>query len=180
VFDRIHILGASGSGTSTLGGALAERFGHAHLDTDDYFWERTDPPFQRIRDRAARQALLSTALDRHPRWVLSGSLCGWGDLFIPRFELVIFLLLPAAVRMERIEARERQRYGSAIEPGGSMHPASLAFREWAAAYDDGGDDIRSRQMHDKWLATLPCEYLRLEGVMTVADQIARVEAIARR
>ena len=35
---RIHILGAAGSGTTTLGRALAERLQCPHFDTDDYFW----------------------------------------------------------------------------------------------------------------------------------------------
>ena len=100
--DRVHILGASGSGTTTLGTALAERFGYAHLDTDDFYWEPTDPPFQRARERSRRQALLAAALDAQPRWVLSGSLRGWGDVFIPRFELVVFLLVPKRLRLEDV------------------------------------------------------------------------------
>jgi adenylate kinase family enzyme len=83
VIDRLHILGASGSGTTTLGMALSAHFGYTQLDTDDYFWEPTDPPFQRPRDRDARQTLLAAALDVHPRWVLSGSLCGLGGHLHP-------------------------------------------------------------------------------------------------
>jgi hypothetical protein len=56
--DHIHILAASGAGTSTLGAALAARFGAVHLDTDDYFWEPTVLPFQRPRARQERQARL--------------------------------------------------------------------------------------------------------------------------
>lgn len=41
----IHIYGASGSGTSTLGRYLAEQFQYAFLDSDDYFWLPTDPKF---------------------------------------------------------------------------------------------------------------------------------------
>lgn len=35
---NIHILGASGVGTSTLGVALSKHLPHTHLDTDDYYW----------------------------------------------------------------------------------------------------------------------------------------------
>jgi adenylate kinase family enzyme len=174
--DRIHIVGASGSGTSTLAAALAARLGHAHLDTDDYFWEPSDPPFQHIRELESRTALLATALDARSRWVLSGSLCGWGDVFIPRFELVVFLAMPHEVRMARLHARERARYGAAIEPGGAMHRASGEFLAWAASYDDGGPEIRSRQLHEAWLAALPCPCLRLEGLGTVDEHVARVAA----
>jgi adenylate kinase family enzyme len=91
---RIHIVGASGAGTTTLGRALAGRFTCPHLDTDDAFWLPSDPPFQRIRDRAERQAVLGAELTRYPHWVLSGSLCGWGDLFVPLFQRVVFLWVP--------------------------------------------------------------------------------------
>ncbi len=33
---RLHIFGASGSGTTTLARALAKRCGWLHLDTDDF------------------------------------------------------------------------------------------------------------------------------------------------
>jgi adenylate kinase family enzyme len=82
MIDRIHILGASGSGTITLGITLAGRFGYTQLDTDDYFWEPTDPPFQRPRTRHERQTRLTAALDAPPRWIVSGSLCGWGNILI--------------------------------------------------------------------------------------------------
>jgi len=48
----ILITGASGSGTSTLGAALAKELGIAHLDADDYYWLPTTPPFTAKRDRA--------------------------------------------------------------------------------------------------------------------------------
>ena len=91
---RTHIVGASGAGTTTLGRALAGRLTCSHLDTDDAFWLPSDPPFQRIRDRAERQAVLGAELTRYPHWVLPGSLCGWGDLFVPLFQRVVFLWVP--------------------------------------------------------------------------------------
>src|SRR5262249_27517771 len=119
---RVHILGASGSGTTTLGAALAARLGHAHLDTDDFFWLPTEPKFLEIRPREERIALLERALDQAHRWVLSGSLCGWGDVFIPRFELVVFMYIEPHVRMARLARREAGRYGApAVAPGGAHH-----------------------------------------------------------
>jgi len=132
--DRIHLFGASGSGTSTLGAALAARFGYTHLDTDTFFWEPTDPPFQRPREVSERRRMLAAALDAHPRWVLTGSLCRWGDIFIPRFELAVFLILPHDLRMARLIEREHQRYGAAaLAPGGALHAKYREFLAWAAA-----------------------------------------------
>jgi adenylate kinase family enzyme len=42
---RVLITGASGSGTTTLGRALAARLGFAFLDADDYYWLPSDLPF---------------------------------------------------------------------------------------------------------------------------------------
>jgi dephospho-CoA kinase len=40
---KIHILGASGAGITTLRKALSKRLGIRQFDADDYFWENTDP-----------------------------------------------------------------------------------------------------------------------------------------
>jgi adenylate kinase family enzyme len=58
MIHRLHILGASGSGITTLGRALAERLQYPHVDTDDYFWLPTEPPFTHQRARTERQQLL--------------------------------------------------------------------------------------------------------------------------
>ena len=75
----IHILGASGSCTTTLGRALAAHLQCPHFDTDDYVWVSTDPLYTPQRERTERQQLLMGALTAHNSWVVSGSLCGWGD-----------------------------------------------------------------------------------------------------
>jgi adenylate kinase family enzyme len=174
--SRVHILGASGSGTTTLAGALAARLGHAHLDTDDFFWLPTQPKFEAIRPQEERVALLSAALDRPGGWVLSGSLCGWGDVFIPRFDLVVFIYAPPDIRMARLAQREVGRYGAAAIAPGGVHCAKYeAFMAWAAAYETGSVE-RNRTMHEQWLTTLPCPVLRLTTVAPVAEHLAHVLA----
>jgi adenylate kinase family enzyme len=174
---RVHIVGASGSGTTTLGRALAGRLGGPHHDTDDFFWLPSTPPFQHVRERGARQALLGDALAREPGWVLSGSLCGWGDRFIPLFELVVFLWIPPEVRMARLRARERARYGAAIEPGAPLHERSEQFLAWAAGYDEVlAPPERCRRLHDEWLAALPCPVVRFHDTAPTEEHVARLEA----
>jgi hypothetical protein len=67
---------------------------------------------------------------------------------IPLFELVVFLWIPHNVRMARLRRRELARFGERILPGGDMCEQSQAFLAWAALYDEGGLDIRSRRLHD--------------------------------
>jgi adenylate kinase family enzyme len=177
---RVHILGASGSGTTTLGTALAAELDADHVDTDDYYWEPTDPPFQHPRPRSRRLKRLQARLDQSRDWVLSGSLCGWGDPLVGRFELAIFLWVPTEVRLARLRARELARFGAdAIAPGGAMHANHLAFIDWARAYDPGDLSMRSLASHQSWLEGLPCPVLQLEGEMELGAQLVRVREALR-
>jgi adenylate kinase family enzyme len=170
---RIHITGASGTGTTTLGRALAAELNCPHFDTDDYFWQPTDPPYQQKRDLEERSRLLLADLEAHPRWVLSGSIGSWGDFAIPLFNLVIFLRIPTELRLERLARREYADFGDAILPGGTMHQIYTEFMEWAARYDTAGLEQRSLKTHEQWLDQLPCPILRLEGDMPVDERVRR-------
>jgi adenylate kinase family enzyme len=172
---RVHLVGASGAGTTTLGRALATTLGVPHHDTDDFFWAPTDPPFRQIRERQARQAMLGEALARTPGWVLSGSLCGWGDRFIPLFDLVVFLWIPPDIRLARLRAREHARHGAAVAPGGVMHETSQEFLAWAASYDEGLEPPeRCRRLHEEWLAALPCPVVRFHDAGSVDEHLERL------
>jgi adenylate kinase family enzyme len=167
---RVHIVGASGSGTTTLGLALASRLEIPHLDTDDYYWLPSDPPYREPRPREERIALLEPRLLATDSWVLSGSLVGWGDALIPYFDLVVFVSAPQQVRIARLREREVERYGpDAIGPGGRLHEHHREFIDWATAYDDGGLDMRSRARHEEWLARIRCQVLRLDGTRAVTE-----------
>lgn len=176
---RIHILGASGSGTSSLALEIVRRYGHRHLDTDDYYWLPTSPPFRQTRPAGQRLALLRRAFAESSAWVLSGSLCGWGDPLGPEFQMIVFLVVPTPIRLARLSRREATRYGpDAIAAGGSLHQAHEEFLDWAARYDTGGPEMRSRAMHEAWLAGLACQVVRLEGDLAPDEQIRRIEATA--
>ena len=175
--DCIHIVGAAGSGTTTLAKAMAKRWGFVHLDIDDFYWEATDPPYRYPRQPEQRQSLLKIELEQHSRWILSGSLCGWGDMFIPLFDLVIFLLVPTPVRLARLKAREQARFAERLAPGGDMRQLHEQFMAWAASYDAGDATMRSRACHEQWLKSLPCPYLRLEDGAALDQQLDCLESI---
>lgn len=52
--QRVLIVGASGTGTTTLGRALANEWSVPHADVDDYFWEPTEPPYTTKRGPRSR------------------------------------------------------------------------------------------------------------------------------
>jgi adenylate kinase family enzyme len=168
---RIHIFGASGGGVSTLGRALAQRIDARYFESDDIYWQATDPPYRTARVVDERQRLLRDAI-AHERWIIAGSLCGWGDLIIPHIDVAVFVTTPTSLRLERLRQRERQRFGKRIERGGDMHDEHKAFIEWAARYDDGTSDMRSRPMHEAWIARLPCQVIRLDGARPIEELVA--------
>jgi adenylate kinase family enzyme len=170
----IHILGAPGSGVSSLGRALAQRLGYRHLDTDDFHWFTEDAlPYRRRRNPDHRRKLLEEALDQETPWVLSGALCGWGDVFVPRFRAVIYLWLPAAVRLARIREREAARYGlERIQAGGDLNLVFEKFCTWAAEYDDpNAIHLRSKQQELQWIQHLSVPVLRLDTEAPLEEMV---------
>ena len=176
--NHIHVSGASGSGTTTIGAAAAKALGYRHFDSDSYFWAPSEEPFTAQRDRTERVELLENDLIKNECWVLSGSLADWGNKVIPYFDLVVFVTLHYEIRMERLKKREYERYGVAILPGGSRYDNSEAFLQWAALYDEGGMEIRSLQSHEVWLKLVECPVLRLENLV-LEDSVAAVVKAAK-
>lgn len=128
-------MGASGTGTTTLGRALAIEWSVPHADVDDYFWEPSEPPYTTKRDPDTRVELMERIFIPRSAWVLSGSVISWGDALIGSFDAVIFVTVERTVRLARLREREARRYGSRIEPGGDREEAFADFLEWAAGYD---------------------------------------------
>lgn len=173
---RLHILGASGAGTTTLGRAVASEWSVPHADVDDYFWRPTVPAYTTKRPVSERLALMKAVFLPRDAWVLSGSMISWGDELRANVDAVVFLTLAPATRLDRLRAREMARYGDAIATGGSLEEAHLAFLEWAGGYDDPEFDGRSRVAHEQWLSTLTCPVLRLDSARPTADLVAEITA----
>ena len=170
----LYIFGASGSGTTTLGRAAAASLGWRHFDIDDYFWLPTDPPYTTARPREERLPLLLHDADGAPGMVLSGWGESWVHPMIPSFTLAVRLTLEQAERLRRLEARERANFGSRLDPGGDMHDDHRAFMDWAARFDTGGLDIRSRVSLDAWQSRMTCPVLTLDSANSVESNLARV------
>jgi len=45
---------------------------------------------------------------------------------------------------------------------------------WAAKYDSGDESVRSLRVHEKWMTTLPCRCIRLEGDLSTEARLARL------
>lgn len=172
--QRIHITGASGSGTTTLGAALAVRLDYPHFDADSYFWLPVEPKFRNKRQVGERNEMLQTDLREHDDWVLSGSITGWGTDAGQLFSLAVYLWVPTSLRIQRLKQREAETFGPAIEPGGERRAEYEDFIAWAKRYDYAGIEQRSRAVHEAWLIGMTCPVLRLEGEMPTGECVDRI------
>lgn len=169
---HIHIFGASGSGTTTLGKSVADHLSIPHFDTDSYYWKESAVEYSEKIPVTERVKNITDDLDQHPNCVLSGSLCCWGDPIVKHFTHVIFLSTTWAIRKARLIKREEQRYGIAIQkkqtPQGQV---SRDFIDWASRYDTAGLEQRSLQTHLEWMKALPKEVsvLHLDANIPIVD-----------
>jgi adenylate kinase family enzyme len=161
---RVLFTGAAGSGTTTLAKAFARQRGFAFLDADDFFWLPTEPPYRQRRAEADRLTLLSQAMGGFTNVAVSRSIPGWGQQLEQSFNLVVFLYVPAPVRLQRLHEREIARFGH----------ADTAFLEWAALYDAGPPEGRSLARHRAWLLSLVCPVIHFEGEHTVEELLLRL------
>jgi adenylate kinase family enzyme len=136
---KIFVMGASGSGTSTLGRGLSRRLNLLHADSDDFYWEETDPPFTIPRAPEQLHERFYNFV-KAQNFVLSGDVLNWGlperDV-LDAFSHVIFIYVPWEEREQRLRQREHRRYGARIMQGGDMHETFENFIEWSKHYDSG-------------------------------------------
>ncbi len=173
---KIHLFGASGSGTTTLGKALHTVLGYRHLDADDYYWKKTNPPFQIKIPIAKRNQLITKDFLAQENCIISGSMVSWGAEWASAFDLYVFLYLPPAIRMQRLRDREIERYGEALKTNERFRADSKAFLDWASQYDDGTFQGRSLGIHLDWIKALEGNVLKIEGDTTVAERVTRIIA----
>jgi len=166
---RIHLFGASGSGVTTLGRHLSQQLQYPYFDNDDFFWEKSDPPFTIKRAPNLRNKLLSDNLAATDgNYIVGGSMVSWGDEWLDAFDLAVFLYVPPRVRLDRLKKREYERYGDVIYKDPKRHQQYLDFIDWAASYDDPTSTRRSLSVHLNWMTKLKCELIRIDGVTSVA------------
>lgn len=176
---RINVIGASGSGASTLGKSLAQALAVPHFDSDEYYHLPTDPPFQKQRSAEERYELISRDLRPEGHWVLSGGIVGWEPRPSLAFACIVFLYVPTETRISRLRLRERLRFGSRILEGGDMYRAHEEFIEWASRYDIGDVDGKTLARHEAFLKRQSCPVLEYRGVGSVEELTASVLASIR-
>ena len=171
---RIHIMGASGSGVTSLGRALADVLAVPHHDTDDYLWQPTTPPYRDMRGIPERLRLMREMFSAARGLGAERGTRGLGRRDHSRLR-----------RSDLPHHAERDPPAALARPRG--HGTSAAMRWLPAAGGIGRPRISSNgrpitrtaigrdavwQRHKTWLAALPCPVLRLDGSRPLPQLVA--------
>lgn len=157
------ILGPSGSGKTTMGRLTAEKLGYAFIDIDEYIWRKdTEIPFTQMYPREEKIRRLMDAVSKCSHFVMAGSMDSFHEYFDPFFELAVYLYADVKTRTTRVHEREFRCFGARILEHGDMYESHQEFLKDVSGYDSGTGGC-TRQGHEKWLQSLSCRILRLDG-----------------
>lgn len=165
--SKIHVLGASGSGTTTTAEALAKTLGYVHLDTDNYFWESSDVPFTQKREVKDRIELLENDLLKNKNVVLSGIFYPWGDELTQYFDCLVYVETDRNIRRKRLIKREYDMFGERMLEGGDMHVQFKRFLKWAMNYEENVNEDIGQEKTEQWLSRRNIRLIRVNGVMPI-------------
>ena len=171
---KILVFGASGSGTTTLSREIEKNSDFKHLDVDNYYWKRTEPPFQEKMLFAKRNENLKSDFDKHKNAIVSGSMVSWGKEWETSFDLAVFIYLENEKRIARLKEREIERYGEKLSTDKKIQHNSEAFLEWANQYENPSFEGRSLKIHNDWIESLNCKVLRMDGALALNVKVEMV------
>ncbi len=167
---QVLITGGPGSGATTTGESLANRLGIPVFDSDNFFHKTTNPPFAEQYSKEERNLRVVEACQSHDSWILSGSVCSWGVTEL-QFTHAVFLDVGNALRMRRLNARERQRFGNRIDIGGDMHEENVGFMKWATSYETGSLSERSLSLERRFVSQYCAQLLEVHEEHSVDDLV---------
>ena len=161
-FDRILILGNSGSGKSWLSGRLAVLLGCEPVDLDAVHWEPGGYDRPRDRDDAIAAVRRKT---EGSRWIVEG-VYGWlAAEAVPRATTLVWLDLPVTDCVAAVGHRGARH--------GATAASFAALLAWTAAYPDRRTSS-SLSGHARLFEAFPADRLRLRSRSDVERWLAVV------
>ena len=159
----LYVLGACGSGKSTIARAVADKLNALYLEGDKFY--DSHPSF------ADRVTFLEQEISQSDYFVFESSSISFAQLFEKLYDTVVFVEVPTDERIRRVEWREFEKHGQSILLGGERHEQHKEFMEKIAQYDEPNLDRRwcSREADEGWLATLNCPVTYLDGTREIDE-----------
>lgn len=159
---KIQVIGASGTGKSTLCQYISEKTGDYWIDTDKYLWK--DSSFTINYPVKERFKMYYNDIASHQDYVVSGSVHSWNPEGFNDRKLLVLLTIDEEIRMKRIYNREFSRFGERMIPGGDHYQLTCEFLNWCKTYLTGDENvINSLASHKLRLKEASCRTLVLDG-----------------
>jgi len=164
----ICICGLNGCGKTTLAATLAKELNFKHMDVEDYYFVSSDNPYASSRTRGEVEVLLLEDIRRNPCFVFSAVNGNMNPEINACYDLVIYLDVPADIRMKRIRARAFEKFGNRILPGGDMYEQEEAFFKRA--------ETRNADPILDWVKNLSCRTVFLDGIRPIEENVKNIIA----
>jgi len=163
---KIQVIGASGTGKSTLCKYISKKTDTYWIDTDKYLWK--DSSFTENYSIEERLKMYYIDIVNHQDYVVSGSVHSWNPEGFRDKELLVLLTIDEEIRMKRIYDREFLRFGERMLPGGDHYQLTCEFLNWCKTYLIADEnEINSLDSHKFRLKEASCRTLVLNGNQTV-------------
>ena len=161
----ILICGLNGVGKSTLGKMLAERIGYLFIDNEDLYFPKADAayPFSGPRSKDEVIRLLEEKIGNNPRFIFAAVKGDYGDKLIDALDTILLIDVPKKVRSRRVRERSYVNFGDRILPGGDLYAQEAA---WFSLTDS-----RPENYTTKWLETVNCPVIRIDGTLPVEENV---------
>jgi adenylate kinase family enzyme len=174
---RIHVVGTSGSGKTTVARTLATALAVPHVELDalhftENWVERRDPHM--LAD--------VTELAAQPGWVVDGNYgrVGVRDVLWPRADTIVWLDLPRATVMWQMITRTARRWWSQ-EPlwHGNRESLRMVLSRQSIVWWAWSTHATNRINYERLLADPPCRVVRLRSRRDVRAFLERATSGAR-
>ncbi|KPU46131.1 shikimate kinase [Oxobacter pfennigii] len=159
---KIQVIGASGTGKSTLGKYISKKTGVYWIDTDKYLWK--DPSFTENYPVEERFEMYNNDIANHQYYIVSGSVHSWNPQGFNDREMLVLLIIDEEIRMKRIYDREFSRFGERMLPDGDHYQLTCEFIDWCKTYLTADENaVNSLANHKLRLKDASCKTLILDG-----------------
>ncbi|WP_086312014.1 hypothetical protein A5821_003264 [Enterococcus sp. 7F3_DIV0205] len=160
---KIQLIGASGTGKSTLGNYIAEKKQIKWIDTDDYLWK--DENFSENYPIQQRLKMYHDDRETFEHFVVSGSVFSWNPTGFTDRDLLVFLMLDDEQRFQRLIKREIVRGGIDSLWLDEQGHQTNDFLEWCKTYYTAQtpSDIGTFAEHNYQIAHSKSPVLKLDS-----------------
>ncbi len=164
----IIVCGLNGTGKSTLGKALADTLQYFFIDHETLFFPNMDPqhPYAAPCSRAEAEQRLLHAVNAHRNFVYAAVKGNLSEHLRPLLQYAVLLEVPKAVRIQRMENRSYQKFGSRMLPNGDLYEQEKAFLDMAASRTE--EEVRT------WAGSLDCPVIWADGTKPVEETISYI------